>query len=225
MPRRLTSSMKPSAGCAKLSEIEFDAENHVYKMDGVVRPSVTQILEPLNKLEGVPRHVLDAASEFGSHAHQAVDLFNKCLLDEPSLDPHLKPYLDGWKAFLRDVKGIVMESEKVVYHTGLKYCGTLDATVLIEGFRGRTREYLVDLKTGLVPRSVGAQCAAYERALRRMRHGNDDRQAVHGVKLPRRCVQLLGDGKYKLIALDRDDVDWNLFVSCTNIWGHLNEKS
>ena len=57
-----------------MAELAFNAESHTYTLDGRALPSVTQVLDPLNELDGVPRDVLAAATEFGTHVHLACDL-------------------------------------------------------------------------------------------------------------------------------------------------------
>lgn len=202
-------------------EIEFDEGRHEYRVGGTVIPSVTQILAPLNELLGIPKDVLEASAEFGKHVHAACDLFNKGVLDEQALDIPLRPYLAGWKQFLFDTKAVVVASEQRVYNKRLGYCGTLDNIIDFPRRHGSYRA-VVDLKSGLVPRSVGAQTAAYERAHQLMNHDQDLRRC--SARLHRRCLQLLGDGKYKIHALSEHDRDWNLFVSCVNVHNFLQKR-
>jgi hypothetical protein len=108
------------------ADIQFDAAEHRYTVAGKRWPSVTEVLDPLLELDGIPRAVLKAAAEFGTHVHMATDLYDKGRLDEPALDPHLAPYLAGWKIFLRDTGAKVLASEVRVGHPKLKYAGTLD---------------------------------------------------------------------------------------------------
>lgn len=186
-----------------LAELTFDAEAHVYRVGGVRWPSVTQVLDPLNELDGVPRHLIEAAGRFGNHVHQACHLWDLGQLDEEALDPELEPYLRGWKKFLKDTGAEVIESERQVIHRRLKYCGTLDKTIKLAA-----KHHLVDIKSGaLVPRTVGPQTAAYREAYLH------DELSLSPVRY---CVHLRPDGDYRRHTL-KDPADLNIFVSALNI--------
>lgn len=185
-----------------MHRLTFDAPSHTYRVGERMIPSVTQVLKAVENFDFVAPAVLERAREFGSHVHQAVDLFNRGELDEEALDAGLAPYLAGWKLFLSHSGFVVTHTEERVYNERLKYAGTLDARGT---WKGTT--WLIDLKSGAVPRSVGAQCAAYQHAL---------------AEPPKKrlCVQLLPHN-FKLIACN-DPTDFSLFTSCLNIWTHLH---
>lgn len=178
--------------------LTFDAAKHVYRYDGRVVPSVTQILDPLQELDGVPRAILEAAREFGSHVHLACHLLNIGKLDLDTLDEALVPYVADWQSCLTQTGMTVIESETRLYNRHLGYAGTPDSIV-----EWQRTSWVVDLKSGVVPWTVGAQLAAYQHA-RPIR--------------PRRrlCVQLTGNG-YKLHE-QKDLADFNLFLSALNIY-------
>lgn len=189
-----------------VAALTFDEASHTYRVGGAVWPSVTQVLDPLNTLDGIPWAVLEAAREFGTHVHQSCHLANVGTLDEDALDPALRPYLDGWRRFLRETGATVVHSELRVAHPTLRYAGTLDAVVRWPRLLADT---VVDIKSGAVPRTVGPQTAAYREAY----------TAVHGARSlspVRYCVQLVGDGEYRLTKLT-DPGDFNLFRSALNI--------
>ncbi len=186
------------------AELQFDAPSHTYRLGGRVLPSVTQVLEPLQFLDGIPWAVLEAARKFGDHVHQAVHLWNVERLDEDALDPHLVPYLQGWKAFLLQTGGVVIHSELRVVNRKLGYAGTLDSAVRFPTLK----KHVVDVKSGIVPKTVGPQTAAYRDAFLEERDEDLSRT--------RFCVQLTGDGRFKLHKLN-DPTDFNLFVSALNV--------
>jgi hypothetical protein len=178
------------------ADIHFEPEGHRYTVAGERWPSVTEVLDPLLELDGIPRAVLKAAAQFGTHVHMATDLFDKGILDEPALDPHLAPYLAGWKLFLRDTGAKVTASEVRVGHPKLRYAGTLDKAVAWTK-RGRVRSAQIDIKSGEVPRTVGPQTAAYAEA--------------HEFKFDERYVLALKpDATYRLTKLT-DPTDWSIF--------------
>ena len=184
--------------------LQFDAETHRYTLGGRVLPSVTQILGLLERFEGVPPAVLEAAREFGSHVHMACDLDNRGVLDEAALDPALRPYLEGWRKFRRESGAEIIDSEFRVCHRALGYAGTADVLAKWKG-----RPALIDIKSGQVPRTVGPQVAAYAEAL----------ASPQIRRIARYCVQLLPND-YRVQALT-DPSDWSIFLSCLNLlkWG------
>jgi hypothetical protein len=193
-----------------LAELTFQADTHTYRLGGRVVPSVTQILDPLQELDGVPRHVLAAAAEFGTHVHQACDLWNRGQLDEDALDPHLLPYLDGWKRFLRESGFEVMESELRMVHRAAGYAGTCDVVLR----NPRTRSVHVgDIKSSAtVPRTVGLQIAAYREMYLQ------DHLVCSSTRY---CIHLRGEGRYGLHAF-KESTDYTYFLSALNLWRFRN---
>jgi hypothetical protein len=185
--------------------LTFEARGHVYRYRGRVVPSVTQALEQLQYLQGIPWDVLKAAQEFGTNVHAACHLFNQNDLDEESLSPALVPYLNQYKRFLSDTGFVVTASEVLLYHETMGYAGQQD----FEGvFRNTT--WVVDIKSGVVPSTVGAQTAAYQQA-----HPPADRPKK------RACLQLSDTG-YKFIE-QKELGDFSLFTSALNCYRH-NQK-
>ena len=182
--------------------LTFEPVTHTYRLGDRVLPSVTQALSVLDQYEGVPQRVLEAAREFGQHVHMACDLDNKGVLDEATLDPALAPYLAGWRKYRADSGLVIVESELRLHDARLGYAGTCDVLGELRGQR-----CVIDIKSGLVPKTVGAQTAAYANALKVRR---------------RYCVQLMPND-YRVHALT-DPADFYLFLSCLNIakWREKN---
>lgn len=191
-----------------MTEIVFDEARHEYLVGGQVVPSVTQVLSILQDFGAVPADVLAAAAEFGTHVHQACALDNDGRLDEASLDPSLAPYLEQWRRFLAESGAFVRASELRVYHSGLRYAGTLD---VLADWNGQL--CIIDIKTGQVPRTVGAQTEAYRMAYQSQECG----------VVPRRryCVQLTADD-YRVHPLT-NPADWSLFQSALNCYRFKNQ--
>jgi hypothetical protein len=189
-------------------KLDFNAEAHEYHLDGQPVPGVTRVLEILDDFEGVPWHLLEAARKFGQHVHEACALMVREELDWASLDPALMPYVEAAKRFIEESGVVVRACELRVANAALRYAGTLD---LLGEWRGLG---LFDFKSGVFPRSVGPQTAAYAAAY----------QQEFGLRVARRyCVQLnpsLPNG-YKVHALT-NTADWHIFVSCLNVWRYKN---
>lgn len=193
-----------------LAELQFQPESHTYWLGGVRLPSVTEILQPLQELDGIPRAVLEAAAHFGKHVHEACDLWNRGQLDEAALDPHLVPYLAGWKQFLSESGFEVVHSELRLVHRTAGYAGTCD--VVLRNPRKRSI-HVGDIKSSAtVPRTAALQTAAYREAyLQDHLVCSATRYAIH----------LRNDGRYSLHTYT-ESIDWSYFLSARNIWRFRN---
>ena len=67
--------------------LEYIDETHTYIFNGVILPSITQILKIKfgNKYNGVSKSVLDKASERGTAVHEAIENYEKRDIDIPEL--------------------------------------------------------------------------------------------------------------------------------------------
>lgn len=184
--------------------IELDEVTHTYRYAGRVVPSVTQSLQVIENFDRVDPQVLEAARIFGSHVHLATDLYDRGVLDEEALDPGLVPHLAGWKLFLYETGFQVTHSERIVHNANLGYAGKLDRLGV-----WKRSTWLIDLKSGAVPRSAGPQTAGYREAL------------PSGERPRRRLVVQLKPNAYRLYE-QTDPADWSIFVSCLNVTRFLN---
>lgn len=121
--------------------LEYFDDTHTYLYDGVMLPSVTQILgvKYKNDYASVPPAVLDNASKRGTAVHKAIENFN------------VSGYDDGSEAvrnfkFLQKQYGFdVLDSELpiVIFKDDMPIaCGRLDMTMLMDGETG-----IADIKT------------------------------------------------------------------------------
>ncbi len=186
--------------------LTFEPVGHVYRYSGRVVPGVTQSLSVVERgFQFVDPGVLEAARQFGTHVHKAIELFNLGVLDEEALDPALAPYLAAWKQFLFDTGFKVLAAEQRVWHPRLKYAGRNDVTGL-----WRKRTWLIDLKSGAVPRTCALQTAAYQEAAPE--------------KPQRRAALQLSPGKFNLIEYGRHSGDFAYFISALNCFRFLNQE-
>ena len=190
--------------------ITFDEENHIYKADNKFIPSVTMILKANGLMDGlkfVDSDVLQRACEFGTHVHSTTELYDRGCLNEKTLDPALIPYLDGWKAFLKDTGFEVLALEEQVISMKHWYAGRFDKLGIMPKYKGRT---LVEIKTGASYSHASAlQTGAYEYAY------NESAPLKEHIR--NRFVVHLGEGTYKIYpCADRNDV--YTFFGCLNVY-------
>lgn len=121
--------------------LEYFDDTHTYLYEGLMLPSVTQILgvKYKNDYASVPPAVLDNASKRGTAVHKAIENFN------------VSGYDDGSEAvrnfkFLQKQYGFeVLDSELpiVIFKDDMPIaCGRLDMTMLMDGETG-----IADIKT------------------------------------------------------------------------------
>lgn len=168
-----------------------------YVVDGVRRPSVTEILRlaGLTSLDSIPESYLERARQRGEDLHAWIEGINDGVLDEDLEPPQqIVGRVAAYRRFLAETGFRVLKSEQVVVNRALDYVGTYDLLGELPGLRG---ELLVDLKatTKLYP-ETRLQVCGYAMAL-------DPRPA-------RAALQLLPDGRYKLerYADRADESDW-----------------
>jgi hypothetical protein len=180
----------------------FEEATHTYRYDGRKVPSVTQVLGILSDFSAVDPQKLERARSFGVNLHRAIDLDNRGELDEEQLDAQLRPYLQQWHAFLNVTGFVVTASEQRVYHPIFGYAGCADVVGVWQN-----TSWVLDVKSGWIPRSVGAQLAAYQ-------------QALNPRPRKRLCLQLKPDGYRLQECLNLGD--FSLFQSCLNVWRFCN---
>lgn len=191
------------------AELAFDAERHEYRLDGKVLPSVTQVLAIINDFDSIPRAILENARDRGERLHAAINLYNRDDLDLESLDDETRDNVHAWARFLRESGAVVIASEQPVYHPTFRYAGTPDVVLEWNG-----RIVVPDIKASFaVPRTVGAQCAAYAEAY----------SLQMNTKRPERYCIHLKDGNYTAHRRT-DPSDWQLFLSCLNVY-RFKEKA
>lgn len=106
-------------------EIRFEEKDHKYFLGDRELPSITKILSKLGltkSYEGVSPYYAERG--VAVHAAIALDLENN--LDEDSLDPQIRPFLEAFRAFRGETGFKVEACEKIVYSENLGYAGRID---------------------------------------------------------------------------------------------------
>lgn len=121
-------------------EVEFIGDSHTYLIDGVIVPSITQILKVRfnKKYDGIPKSTLQRASEKGTQMHEVIEKW--CKNEEES---DLKE-LRNFKFLKRQYNFSVMQNEVpvILWHDDeIIGAGRLDMVISMNGQVG-----LADLK-------------------------------------------------------------------------------
>ena len=121
--------------------LEYFDDTHTYLYDGMMLPSVTQILgvKYKNDYASVPPAVLDNASKRGTAVHKAIENYNNSGYDDGS------EAVRNFKFLQKQYGFEVLDSELpiVIFKDDIPIaCGRLDMTMLMDGETG-----IADIKT------------------------------------------------------------------------------
>src|SRR5262249_52721710 len=134
--------------------LHFDEPTHTYSIiDGTRKfrvPSVTQVLEPLIELDGIPREALIAAGQFGTHVHSAVALMLNKQLEWKTLDTRLVPFVRAADKFVTEQCVTLLKIEHRMCDPDLKFAGAMDLLGVMSKYT-----CVIDWKTASVmPRTI-----------------------------------------------------------------------
>lgn len=190
--------------------LDFDPAAHEYRLDGALVPSVTQVIASLYDHSSIPPWVLERKAAIGSAVHEACELYDADDLDDDSVDPVVRPYLDAWVRFRSECSPTILHNELRLADFLMRFAGQLDRVIVRDG-----RPWIVDLKTTVeIDPAVGVQLAGYKRLAVSAGLVGDD--------AGRAAVQLLKDGTYRWIPFASPDDD-RCFVSLLNVF-HWRSK-
>lgn len=133
----------------KKDELIFNSSDHTYYKNGHVLPSVTQILQALGispDYSKADQEYLNYCAAKGTAAHEAIELLCKNELDESTLHPDVKPYVESFKKWFmtKEADGIKFEGSEIRLDNGV-YAGTVDAIWIKGGLK-----HVVEYKTSSV---------------------------------------------------------------------------
>lgn len=108
-------------------KIEYFPEEHIYKVNGIEKPSVNKILKSegaIPDFEKFPN--IEYKKQLGTYLHMAIKMYFEDTLDINSLTTELKDYFNGFLMFHRDFPISPWEIEKPLYSEKHGFCGTPD---------------------------------------------------------------------------------------------------
>ena len=111
--------------------LEYIDETHTYIYDGVVLPSITQILKAKfgGKYDGIPKETLERAAEQGTAVHQAIEDYEQHGIESELLELRNYKFLKkayNFECIANEVPVVLFKDDEAVA------CGRLDL-VLKEG--------------------------------------------------------------------------------------------
>lgn len=190
-------------------------DNHIYRLDGVPIPGVSEILQAagISDFSAIPADRIEASCQFGVAVHKACELSDLGTLDIGVLDNNLRPYLQGWETF-RQEYGVSCEAiEQKLYHPLYRFAGTIDR---IAHWRIDDSLLIIDIKSGADNPAIAIQLRAYELLVK----GNTQTKE----KIKRVAVMLNDTGTYKIKEYN-DKNDINIFLSALSIYNFKRRKN
>ena len=144
-----------------MSENYYDEEKHRYYVDGVEKPSVTEIAKPISaeRLNAIQMVMVERARERGRRCHE---LFEQYLLlgeiDPEEIETEYFPYVQQFVLWSKAYRPKVLFTEKKLY--GDEFCGTADLICVIDG-----KLIVVDYKvtSAIDKKSLSVQLEGYYR--------------------------------------------------------------
>ncbi|MCL1986708.1 MAG: hypothetical protein FWG64_01885 [Firmicutes bacterium] len=204
-----------------LPELTFDEHRHIYKLNGAIIPSVTQMMRPLsNAYYGtIDKEILQKAANRGTAVHQAIENFLLYEIDD--IEPEYENYYNAFKKWpvvnnpqvIRLSDGQVA-TENRVYHKIFRYAGTADLICEIDD-----KITLIDFKTSasIVDMLVKIQLAAYSHAYKS--HGYEiEQQAI---------VHLKKDGTQKMLFYGNEltNTEFEVITALLQIQNYLKKET
>lgn len=195
--------------------LTFEEKDHVYRWNGAIVPSVSQVMSSVGKKKGDywspigadARFIKgDTASKFGTAFHEYCRFTLQGI--EVSYDPQIEPWIKCFHKFLEDHKDLdFLFIEKEMYSKLYRFAGTPDL-----GAQKGNVFHIIDWKTSTVMHThYRIQTAAYEQLFR------------ENFKIPKKVVRTtvrfdpLRKDKYELDVRERKMQDWTAFKSCLNL--------
>ena len=203
----------------KADQFTFDPEAHIGRVNGIVWPSVTQLLQEFKLVDysGVDPEVLERKRRLGIRVHAATVLLDEGRLDEEHFNknfPECVPYLEAYRKF-RVIENFEpsYKEERYVSHKW-KFHGQPDESGIHTCKIGQETA-LIDYKcTFQMYASTGPQLAGYDMLLEECR----------GVKTKKRFGLLLKpSGSFELYPFT-DKSDYMDFQCCIHLhWQKRNK--
>ena len=194
----------------EILKIDFDEDKHIYRLDGIVYPSVTQIMKPLSseKYGSVPTSILQAAAYRGSVVHESIENYIK--YDFSDCPNECRGYFEGFTRFVEKYKPEFVDSEMRIYHKTMMYAGTLDLLCVIED-----KKYIVDYKTtySINDDLCRVQLEAYVQGLK-----------SHGVDVDGKMIlHLKNDGSTDTREYPNEDAAaWRVFCALKTVYDYMH---
>jgi hypothetical protein len=191
------------------SRLDFEPQTHTYRVDGLIVPSVTRLLDEAGltvDYTAVPYRVREHARQRGLHVDSACDLYDEGDLDWASVHPECVGYVESWARFCAEEGYEPVAGQVPLYHP-LGFAGTADSFGQLNG-----QWVVLERKaTARMSPLYGLQLAGYSQAPYAAPTGGGPLHPVPWGTPARLGVQLKRDGSYLVVPYD-DATDLSAFL-------------
>lgn len=190
-----------------MQKIDFNKENHTYKVDGKELPSVTTITSILSNLEykDIDKEILKRAAEKGTAVHKAIEQL--ILYGDYELDIKYEPYMCQFREALEKEKFQTKKTEFML--TDGEVCGTLDNMSIMDD-----KVIIIDYKTTVTvhKKLLEAQFGGYKKLC-----------DANGIKVDKWYGLFLRPSRnhYKFLEIEPNV---EIFDKCKEIYNYMKEK-
>jgi hypothetical protein len=196
-PAFAKSAAKRAAECAVNEEATWRAIEQEEGIDAA-----------LKWIKESPTRYMHERGELGTAVHHACEH-----LDRPCA-PEVEPFVNAYRRWLLRDQPEILAQEVTVFHPERGYAGTADLIVRMGG-----RTYVVDIKSGYVPKKAALQTCAYARATHYVK--GDASAPVPWTIDGAFVIDLKAKtpaGEFKIAYCDIGDESWRTFTACLNLW-------
>lgn len=115
-----------------MPELTCDSD-HIYRVDGVVVPGVTEIIRRVAPIDYGPMSAEDRefVMQRGRAVHHATHLADQGKLKWDTVDQRIEDRVRSWTTWKNDCRAAIMHSELSLGHSMYRYAGTLDRLLII----------------------------------------------------------------------------------------------
>lgn len=193
------------------NELSFEEEKHIYRLNGSYVPAVSTVMKPLSQAlyKDIDESVLNKAARRGTAVHNAIE--NYVLYGLKDIPDEYVGYFRAFRDWWKEVQPVALATECKVYHKVLRYAGTADMPVLIDG-----KKILIDFKTSAVVNKMltGVQLEAYDKAYESHGFMFDGKAILH----------LQSNGQYEWLYYDKNDCEsWEVFGALLTVHNHIQK--
>ena len=174
-------------------QIHFDEASHIYFLNGIVTPSVTEVIRAAGQVN--TQWCSEEDRDRGTEIHANI----LELIKTGKTKTRYPDHIEAWKRFRDECEVRVLDAEKIVHSREYGFAGRLDIRCDMFG----VSSCVLDIKTGIVADWVRLQVAGYRIALKSM--GVETRGGF--------AVHLRADGTYKVTEFARYQIDRAEFLS------------
>jgi hypothetical protein len=185
-------------------------KDHIYlDADGHVIPGTTTVI----KAAGLTNYH-DMGTEYymerGTAIHKATHLDDAGILDESTIDQAVRPYLEGYRRFKKELHFEPRWAEIPLMNELLRYAGTIDRLGTFALVNNELA--LIDIKSGVPQPGDKIQAAAYYEICRSL-----------GFNLAGAFIVYVKDGGYKVIQVKIRRY-FGLFIHALNLYKFRKEE-